>query len=199
MRYILIGVNFKEVKDAKNDIDKGIITDQLNLICNCIRAALFISDGIRRSTKTIIFDPDFNKIIVLDGFKLKYMGPDLRSISLLIIKAFETLKKDLKKQVYTSTPGIYIIQRDITEYLKNIVDPGSLIYYSEYSPSNETIIKIDSNILIVYFEYSVKDKILRNLERFNLKPLKLNTKIKLTPYEFIIIYQNYLDLMFNEP
>ncbi len=198
MRYILIGVNFTNITDIKEDIDRGLITNQLDLLCNCIRFALFISDGVRRDTKTIVFDPDFNKIIVIDGFKLKYMGPDLRSISLLMVKAFNKLKNDLKKHVYQSTPGIYIIPQSIIEYLTNIAKTNSIIYYAEYSPS-ETVIKIDSNILIIYFESSIKDKILRKLERFNIKPLKFDSGVQLTPYEFIIIYQHYLDLMFSRP
>ncbi|WEU39661.1 MAG: hypothetical protein OdinLCB4_004020 [Candidatus Odinarchaeum yellowstonii] len=199
MRYILIGVDFRNITDTKKDIDRGVISKQLDLMCNCIRSSLFISECVRRNTETIIFDPDFNKIIVLKGFKLKYMGPDLRSISLLMIRAFNALIIDSEKKVYSTTPGIYIIQETITEYLKNILNEHTLIYYADYTPINETIIKIDSNILIVYFESAVKDKIVGKLEKFNLKPLQFDSKVRLTPCEFIIIYQNYLDLMLNEP
>ena len=198
MRYILIGVDFRELTDEKKDIDNGLITSHLNLLCNCTRSALLISDGIRLNVKIVFFTPGFNSIITVDGSKVKYMGPDLRSISLLLIKAFNLLRGGVKKQTVNSTPGITIIRESVSDYLRLIVNSEDIVYYYRKDSLNiEPYINTGDQFLLVFLKPSIIDETLKLLEEFKLKTFKFNSDVNFNPYELITIYQNYLDRMLN--
>ncbi|MEM2109757.1 MAG: hypothetical protein QW327_04640 [Candidatus Odinarchaeota archaeon] len=198
MRYILIGVDFRELTDDKQDIDNGLITSHLNLLCNCTRSALLISDGIRLNVKTVFFNPWFNSVVTVDGSKVKYMGPDLRSISLLLVKAFNLLRAGVKKQTVNSTPGITVIRECVSDYLRPLVNSEDIIYYyREDSPNIEPYISAKDQFLLVFLKPSIIDDSLKLLEEFNLKTFKFKSGVNINPYELITIYQNYLDMMLN--
>ena len=197
MRHILVAASFKDVADDKKSIDRGEVTEHLNLICECVRGCLFLSDGIRKDVSVVIFDFDDKFIIVIEGSKLKYMGTDLRSISLLLIKAFK-LGREGCKRVMQSTPGISVIKTDIWEYLKNNVcgSENRLYYYRAGLTVERIALDTEDFFLIVSLKKKMTSRIRDFAKYFKLEHFNFNSWSYL-PNELIIVFNNYLDRMLN--
>ncbi len=108
-------VNFIIITDdypnySKKIIDSGNIPIDIVNICSVIKEVFCLSYTIRKQNNMLLLFMTPRVVIKFVGAKLKYLGPDLRSQSLLLLKS---LKKHRNSAIHEefrwieSTPGIY--------------------------------------------------------------------------------------------
>ncbi|MHA1755070.1 MAG: hypothetical protein ACTSYR_06130 [Candidatus Odinarchaeia archaeon] len=192
MRVFLLPFNIRNIQDTKNDIDEGSISHTLTEVCNGIQASLFLSHNIRRNVRCYLFDEEQKIIIELRGDSLKYMGTDLRSISILLIKAFNLTKFLKEEEEKTSSPGIIVRKTYPCWFFKKTLPiDNTSFYYISQDKGVETIDLNKENYVLLIPELT-GDKVLKVIDEFNFTPLKIDI-INLKPNEAIIIFQNKLD------
>ncbi len=97
-------------KFTKKDIDQGNTPPNMYAICCCTREAFCLSYAIRKDNNLFIYYIEDRIAIKLIGRELRFMGSDVRSQVLLILRALNKIKqnaKDVSKDWKKSTPGIY--------------------------------------------------------------------------------------------
>ncbi len=94
----------------------------IGTFARCVTAAFFLSHALRKNVKVIAFFRSTEKsyAIVFDGKKLKYLGPDERSIGILTSKAQIKLKNSEKSFIY-STPGIVAYYGSLNDVFSRIM------------------------------------------------------------------------------
>jgi tRNA pseudouridine-54 N-methylase len=99
---------------SRQEIDKGTLSGEALRVVNCVRSSLFTSYGLRRDSNLILYPVDQGeKLIRIEGEKLRYMGPNERSISILLsISAKKLLSRNVVHD-QVSSPGITIIKKDL--------------------------------------------------------------------------------------
>ena len=96
---------------SKIDIDQGKTPLDVYRICGCIRNIFCLSYSIRKSNTFYIYLLNSKLILKFDGNRLRYLGPDERSQSLLLNKALNlSVQREWKDEDIwvKSTPGIFI-------------------------------------------------------------------------------------------
>lgn len=153
----------------KKDVDQGKIPSDVYIICSCIRNVFCLSYSIRKDNIFYLFITKRNLIIKLDGKRLKYLGPDERSQSLLLNKALNLSNQtyNMKNQLdwIKSTPGIFIqnfpSEKSLVDILISITNKNFAIFNG-------------NNILFTDF-IKISPKNLKQLERsFLIFPSYLN-------------------------
>ncbi|MFX1366245.1 MAG: hypothetical protein ACFFCE_13305 [Promethearchaeota archaeon] len=95
----------------KQIIDKGITPQNVYKICSCIRETFCLSYAIRKNNAFYLYFQREYALVKFEGARLRFLGPDERSIALLLEKALIKAKKDynIKNHKWSkSTPGIFI-------------------------------------------------------------------------------------------
>jgi len=117
-------------KIDRQEIDKGTMKREAITVINCVRSSLFTSYGLRKDVSVIVYplDPG-DTLIRIEGDKLRYMGPDERSISVLLsIPAKKLLHETVKKSEVTS-PGITLVKGTLADIIRCVDNP--LILYQQ--------------------------------------------------------------------
>jgi len=199
LKYFLVSFEIEKISDTKKEIDKGAITEYLNQLCECVRASLFLSHNIRRDVNVLFYDIIGEYIISINGAELKYMGPDLRSISLLLLKAkLKTGELRYKKKIF-STPGIVLEKRSVVDFLKSKYDleKDQILYYATDGTEKNITIGCDNYFMILQDLFNITKDLKEEFRDFKPYPFNFNN-LKLNPTEFIIVFNNYLDRIQNE-
>jgi hypothetical protein len=90
---------------SKKEIDEGIVSTEAAALCEAIRAAFFLSRSIRKERDLWLHFTADRALIVLHGQSLRYLGPDERSMLMLVDKARAVILHGTGGLV-ESTPGI---------------------------------------------------------------------------------------------
>ncbi|MEX2716248.1 MAG: hypothetical protein Q6353_006565 [Candidatus Sigynarchaeum springense] len=98
---------------TKSDVDAGNIGEDAATLCDAIRAVFFLSRSIRKErTLWLSFAAD-RALVAMAGGALRYLGPDERSMLMLVDKASERLTLAPMANAWSthsvwteSTPGI---------------------------------------------------------------------------------------------
>ncbi len=156
MRYFSVLLN-SIPKISQKQLDLGFVDRTVSKLSACIRAAFFLSHGIRRDTILYILVKDGNFMIKLVGDELKYLGPDIRSIALLLMKAQMELK-ELNKKRALSKRGVYILENNANqiETLRNIT-ANQVIFPNINGKNIEKIMLTSSINSIIPIEYPFSD------------------------------------------
>ncbi|MEX2751871.1 MAG: hypothetical protein Q6366_008275 [Candidatus Freyarchaeota archaeon] len=175
----------------KRKLDLGFVDNTISRLGACIRAAFFLSNGIRKDTVLYIIIQDKNYTIKLVGSELRYLGPDIRSTSILLMKVLGEVKELNNKKVL-SKRGAYIFKddADLVDRLRNI-DAEQVIFPNLKGRNIEEIVIKGSINCIVPLEYPFPD-FMRNklVEQGYIEVLSSGN----SPVDnFIIMVQNWLD------
>ncbi|MFO8017200.1 MAG: hypothetical protein R6U96_01070 [Promethearchaeia archaeon] len=98
-------------KYSKKDINHGKTPKSIYTLCCAIREAFCLSYNIRKENNVFLYFQDSHILIKLVGRKLRYLGPDERSQTILVNKALKLVNpKTNKKDTgwIPSTPGFFI-------------------------------------------------------------------------------------------
>lgn len=102
---------FPEIR--RQEIDKGTLNRDALTVVNCVRSSLFTSYGLRRDSNLILYPLDrSDELIRIEADKLRYMGPNERSISILLSMSAEKLLSEDLDRYSVSSPGITITKKD---------------------------------------------------------------------------------------
>lgn len=92
-----------------------------------IQASFFLSHQIRINTNVSLMFLDENLVIEYIGTELQFLGPDERSIGMLLMKALEKKDKAHNNVRIRSTPGIWIQRRKTEDILNEFRDSSQII------------------------------------------------------------------------
>ncbi len=119
-------VSFFFIKDAfpalaKHDVDMCIVDEKLVTICDELRAVFFLSRVMRKERDAIFYFEQDKLAIWFSGATLRYLGPDERSMLMLLVKAQEKARglamhgtggtlpdRQANARWVESTPGILV-------------------------------------------------------------------------------------------
>ena len=100
-------------KIDRHEIDEGSINQEAVTLVNCIRCSLFTSNGIRKDVNVILYPlHSSERFMLVEGEKLRYMGPDERSISILLSKGAQKLDSMGISEEVTSQ-GIRTVRKNL--------------------------------------------------------------------------------------
>jgi tRNA pseudouridine-54 N-methylase len=111
----------------RQEIDEGNLSPDALTAVNCVRSSLFTSYGLRRDSKLIFFEIQSNRLILIEGDKLRYMGPNERSISILLSMSIKKLLSGDLERNPESSPGITTIKSNVIPSI--IREENSLLLY----------------------------------------------------------------------
>lgn len=181
---------------TQKQLNLGFINQTVSKLSACIRAAFFLSHGIRRDTILYILVKDENYMLKLVGSELKYLGPDTRSITMLLMKAQIELKELNKKKSTLSKRGVYIYENitDSIETLKNI-NASQVIFPSIKGKSIDEIVFGDSVNSVVPLEYPFPDFIENQLANQGYNEVFFRDTYTID--NFIVMLHNHLDTLWG--
>lgn len=193
----------------KKDIDKGNTPHGLYKICSCIREMFCLSYAIRKENNLFLFFRNNLILIKFVGTKLKYLGPDERSQTMLILKALDKINYLENENWMKSTPGIYVRKfpryNSFINYLKSL-ESFNPIFITNYINNQEvdpsfTLNKFEGldNLfefffIIPFYNIGIEDPMFFESFR-DLIDIKFLTLSKINRIEDIFLYINFrLDL-----
>lgn len=180
----------------QKQLDLGFVDSTVSKLSACIRAAFFLSHGIRRHTIVYILVEDGNYVIKLVGAELKYLGPDARSIALLLMKAQIELKELNKRKDTLSKRGVYLSKNSVNllEILRNI-NASQVIFPTMNGKSIEEIVIEGSVNSVIPIEYPFPDLIKSQLINQGFKEVFFRDIYTID--NFIVIVHNLLDALWE--
>ena len=182
----------------KKDIDEGKTPPLIYKICACIRETFCLSYTIRKNNNLYLYFQSENILIKFEGSKLRYLGPDERSQTLLLKKALDKANQLINsedKNWIKSTMGIYAMSlksdQSFMFYLNSMNIKNLILIYDSISPHK-------LSFLAHTYEYHEIKK-LKNLENLNeiffLLPINISNNILI---EFIkLLVQIFPSLLEN--
>jgi len=94
---------------SKKDVDIGNTPLDVYDLCSCIRETFCLSYSIRKNNNLYLYFQDTLTLIKFEGTKLRFLGPDERSQSLLLYKALDKINQLPATNTWLkSTPGIFV-------------------------------------------------------------------------------------------
>ena len=207
MNFLLIINNL--IRFNKKDIDKGNTPHALYQICSCIRETFCLSYAIRKENNLFLFFQNDQILIKFTGRKLRYLGPDERSQTMLILKALDKINLSENENWRKSTPGInmrrFISNNSIFNYLESFKSFNPLFMTnfinSQEDYSSFTIKKFelldnlyDYFFIIPFYNIAIEDPAVFESFR-DLKGIKFLTLSEINRIENVFLYINFrLDL-----
>lgn len=147
MRYFILTAR-KLPRIDRQEIDRGTMNREAITVVNSVRSSLFTSYGVRRDVNVMLYPFDPGDILIrIEGDKLRYMGPDERSISaLLSIPSKKLISGTVEKSEVTS-PGITLVRGNLADIAGCAESP--LVIYQQ--SDGEDIRRIKLGDKMVYF------------------------------------------------
>ncbi|MHA1683165.1 MAG: hypothetical protein ACTSUE_19655 [Promethearchaeota archaeon] len=99
---------------TKKDVDRGDVPVELSRTCDFLRTVFFLSNKMRKNRDLVLHFIDPATTLKFKSRTLRYLGPDERSMLMLVIKALDarcySMKRDddLHVRFVESTPGVLI-------------------------------------------------------------------------------------------
>ncbi len=140
-----------------------------------IQAAFFLSHSIRIYTDLYLIFIRDSFIVHYQGNRLRYLGPDERSIGMLLMKVLQKKDKLIKDRKQKSTPGISIQQKKLEDLLKGLGEQYQIILVDKNSKNDLREIVIDKDLILVIPDNKMIDFNLDFLTSHQ-KPLKLGVE-----------------------
>ena len=132
----------------RREIDEGTLSQDAIAVVNCVRSSLFTSYGLRRDSKLILYPLSrHDKLIMIEGDKLRYMGPNERSISILLSMSAKKLSSADLRQKPESSPGITTLERSVVSSL--IRQENCLLLYQSDEGLDLRTIKFTENTVFI--------------------------------------------------
>lgn len=178
---------------TRKQIDLGFIEQTVSKLIACIRAAFFLSQGVRRDVIFYILVEDGNHMIKLVGDKLKYLGPDTRSIAMLLMKAQTGLKQqNIKEAMFRR--GVYISENYVgaLETLRKIT-VEHVVFPNTKGKKIEKITFRNSLNCIIPIEYPFPDFRIYQLVREGYEEVFFRDIYPID--SFIVMINNKLDVL----
>jgi tRNA pseudouridine-54 N-methylase len=164
-------------------------------IIMAIQASFFLSHKIRTNTEVLLAFLDEDLVLHYIGSELRFLGPDERSIGMLLMKALE--KKDAAREIrIQSTPGIWIQKKKIEDLFRDLSEDGQIIIVNEDAdtelqgifPKNTTLIIPNFQMGTLGIEKYFSNRI---LFKFKVQDLPINRRTYLT----ILKFHSFIDKM----
>ena len=141
-------------------LNRGFVDQTVSTLSACIRAAFFLSGGIRRNTVVYILAKGEGYTLKLVGSELKYLGPDTRSIVILLMRMQRELNKQTKGKKTRSMRGCYICENsDMVETLRRLA-ANQVIFPTTSGEAIEKI-KLGRNvnaIIPIRYPFTISEK-----------------------------------------
>jgi tRNA pseudouridine-54 N-methylase len=137
--------DFPEMR--RQEINEGNLSRDALTAVNCVRSSLFTSYGLRRDSKLLFYQAQSKKLILIEGDKLRYMGPNERSISILLSMSIKKLLSGDLEENPESSPGITIINNDIVPSIIN--QENSLVLYQKLEGLDLRTVKFTEGTVLV--------------------------------------------------
>ncbi|AGI47912.1 hypothetical protein TALC_00917 [Thermoplasmatales archaeon BRNA1] len=132
MRYFVI-TGHKAVADGSWKLDDlGGGAGRMDILCRCINSAFVLSHNLREDCEIYLVlegGEDAPKTVRVEGRTVRYLNPDERSTASLIRNA--CLKKVIKGQEVSPSPGIFISRRGFDEVIDCLSEKGEFVYLKE--------------------------------------------------------------------
>ncbi len=197
---------------SKKDVDQGKIPPDIYSICACIRNVFCLSYSIRKDNTFYLFIAKSNLIIKFDGKRLKYLGPDERSQSLLLNKALNLsnhTSMKIEASWIKSTPGIFIQNFPSEQNLVNILNSitnkdlmffnGDDLLITDFIKSSPENLKKLKTSLLTFPSYLNTHNYFEKIYQLNKQKIVLNFKIPhVKKIEDKILYINFQIDRLNE-
>ncbi|TFG05375.1 MAG: hypothetical protein EU536_02055 [Promethearchaeota archaeon] len=123
------------IYDRSCQIEKKFFTigipREVYAIIQVIQAAFMLSHNIRKNTTLLLVFQEEGFMIKYIGKELHFLGPDARSIGLLLMKALTKRNLLERRNIYQSTPGIWIEKVNMDELLERISKDYEIIIADE--------------------------------------------------------------------
>lgn len=194
MRYFSVLLNsIPEI--TQKQLNLGFIDPTVSKLSACIRDAFFLSHGIRRDTILYILVKDGNYMIKLVGNELKYLGPDTRSIAILLMKVQIELKEPNKKKTM-SRRGVYTFENiaNPIETLRN-TNANQVIFPDINGNDTEKIMLTNSINSIIPIEYPFSDFVKNQFIKQGYKEVFFRDIYTID--KFIVMVHNQLDALWG--
>ncbi len=193
---------------SKKDIDIGRTPLDIYRLSSCIRETFCLSYNLRKENNLFLYIQKNHHLIEFKGKKLKYLGPDERSETLLLEKVLGKIKQSI---IYEdgwrkSTPGIFIRCFSDTisfiNYYGLIANHLSFLIIDtiyevnkkvEFFKLNQDPIEIKDNDFFIIPTYTLQCESSSFIEIFKeLKNTKLISLSKIKCVENKILYINFI-------
>ncbi|NYT03070.1 MAG: tRNA (pseudouridine(54)-N(1))-methyltransferase TrmY [Methanosarcinales archaeon] len=123
---------------------------RLDILCRCINSAFVLSHGIRRDVQVylVLCGGPAQKIICLQGDRLRHLNPDERTTAALLKKA---LALEADRKFVRSTPGIFVRQGDLAGLLAALREehPKLPLYYLKEEGADQRQAGIEEGIYVL--------------------------------------------------
>jgi hypothetical protein len=193
---------------SKKDIDLGNTPIDVYRLISCIREAFCLSYALRKENNIFFYVEKDYSLIKFEGKELRYMGPDERSETLLLVKALEKIKNtnmNVTNEWRKSTPGIFIRKffdtSSFISYYRSIANHFGFLVIDNLSNAqkvtdfleiNKESIEIIENDFFIIPTYNLRGRTWRTMDFFlNLKNTKLISLSKIKNVEEKILYINF--------
>ena len=180
--YLLLDSCF-EIK--KNYFRDGFPPEIYEIIM-CIQGAYFLSHQIRKNTRVyLVFQAD-DVVIQYVGRKLRYLGPDERSIGMLLMKALDKRNELQGSRKIQSTPGIWIQDKKAQDAFSDFGENAQIFMANENSTAGLSNITRDELILLIPIMKKIGDQLISNLNpaEFGIQDLPIKMRSYLTILKF---------------
>lgn len=127
----------------RREIDRGVMSQDAVTLADCVRSSLFTSRGVRKDTKVIVYPlGSKSRLIRIEGDKLRYMGPDERSVSILLsMSATRLATEGTGNEI--SSPGITVVRK--SESLAGLKG-DSLVVFRSSEGSDQRAVRLGENV-----------------------------------------------------
>ncbi len=129
--FVLIGQTARASADYSTE-DLPSTSGRLDVLLRCLRAALLISNGLRRDVRVYLVlrgGPEAPRVLRVSGESAKFLRPDERSLAILLRK---TLAIPSSPEAFVEVrPGLALCSGDLTVVLRDLGDAPRFVLHEQ--------------------------------------------------------------------
>ena len=194
---VTICLLYESCFDIEKDYFRNGFPPEIYETIMCIQGAYFLSHKIRKNTQVFLGFLANNLVIHYVGTKLRYLGPDERSIGMLLMKALEKREVLVGNRRIQSSPGIYIQKKKIQDLILELGQKDQIFMADKNSIVELDNIQGQHLILLIpntkkwdFFSKNFLSKL--NIFKFGTNDLPEKMRDFLTILKFYSIFDNLL-------
>ncbi len=198
MNQLNLKISIYLLYDACFDIQKVYFKEgfppEIYEVIMCIQAAYFLSHKIRKNTRVFLAFIKDNLVISYFGNKLKYLGPDERSIGTLLMKALEKKESLGENRKIQSSPGIWIQKKKFIDIISEFGNNRNIFIANKNSSAG--LGEITQNELILMISNLTRKDFGGKIFLSNLNPSEFGTEDlpeKMRSYLTILKFYSIID------